>query len=205
MKIAANGLAAGVMLCLASTASTVSAAGFELVGVDMSGSHTVTLMVGSLSDLKSLLGDVGFDEGNDTTSFENSLSEAGLTFTYSGSWADSPLIPAHTGASGGISSLSETSASGQRFSLDFAYTSPFKLNGGTELVTFSIKSPLGASGRIELTSVKLNPFTIDTGNLIPRRAPLASYTISSVPEPSNYLVVIFGMAALGLARRIRYC
>lgn len=197
----ATALATSLLMALASNAS---AAGLELVGVNMSDHYMVTLKVDSLTDLKTLMGEVGFDESNEATSFEHALSEAGLTFTYSGSWTDSPLIPTHTRAPGGVGSLTETSASGQRFSLDFSYNAPAKLGDGSELVTFAIKSPPGAWGKIELTSVKLNPFTIDTGNLTSDQAPLASFT-ANVPEPSTYLMMVVGLAAFGLARRTRRC
>jgi PEP-CTERM motif len=195
----ATALAASLLM---SVATSASASGLELVGVDMTDHYMVTLKVGSLIDLKKRLGEVGFDEDNEGTSFEKELTEAGLTFTYSGSWMDSPLIPSHTTGPGGIGSLSETSAEGKRFSLDFSYTAPAKLGDDSELVSFAIKSPPSGWGKIELISIKLNPFTIDTGSMLAEHEPLASFT-TPVPEPSTYLMMGIGLAALGWARRTR--
>jgi hypothetical protein len=185
-------------------ASNASAAGLELVGLGMSDRYMVTLKVGSLVDLKSMMDNAGFDESKDSTSFEHQLTKAGLDFTYSGSWTHSPLIPSGTSAPGGISSLTQqASADEKHFSLDFSYNSPPKLVDGTELVTFAIEPPPGAWGKIELTNLKLYPFTIEIDHLGSDHESLASVTVSHVPEPSTYLMMVIGLAAFGSARRSR--
>lgn len=194
----ATALAASLM---AGLATEVSAAGFEL-DQTMAADHVMlTLKVGNLADFQSLLGPA-YDPGNDLTSLDKALTEIGLTFTYSGSWLDSPLMPGHTTAPGGTDFLTETSASGQRFSLDFSYKSPAVLGDGSVLVSFAVAPPTGSWGKVELTKANMNPFTMDTGTLEAGQAPLASAVIS-VPEPSTYLLLALGLGAVGLARRAR--
>lgn len=192
-------------IALLSLTANAWAAGLELVGVNLTDHYDLTLKVGSLADLKKRLG-AGYDETNEDTSFEKEAQSAGFTFTYSGDWTDSPLIPSHTDAPGHVESLDETSASGKRFSVNFTYKKPYKLSDGEELLTFAITPPpAGGWGEIKLTKFNLSPFTIETGELSndDGEAPLASFTISNVPEPSTYLMMAMGLAAIGVARRTR--
>ena len=186
-------------------AAEASAAGFELVGVQDAGHYLVTLQIGSVADLQALMNShPNYETDDPNTALDQAVRAAGFAFTYTG-WAASPLIMGQqlTTADGGLESLGESAEMGQPFSFDFRYVQQGVLSDGYKLLSFALLAPQGP-GQIDLLSVKLNPITGNLpANTLTSAQSLASFTINAVPEPSAYVLMVIGLAGLGLARRIR--
>lgn len=204
MPFKSSALAAAAAALAWASPGLATAGGLDLSAV-IDGDHAViTLSVGSIGDLFATIDLLSEDPDAAAAVHGDGVLGLGLTFAFDGGWASSPLRAGSIVAPSGPSTSEGVADAGKAFGLNMLFDAKPALVDGIELVKFDVDLPSG-SGVLRLISANLNPHTVTVSNgSLADAAGLASVTVAAVvPEPSTYLMMLLGVAGVGMlaARR----
>ena len=185
--------------------SAATAAPLDLSAVVVGDHAQITVSVGSFADLISKILEFSSDPDAAVSVQDDAVIGLGLSFAYDSAWSVSPYRSGSVILPFGSGRADEVSDAGPKFGLLLGDLSPQPvLSDGLALVRFNVDLPVNGSGMLRLIYVNLTPHSSSVDGGLLEAAGLPSVVVG-VPEPSTYLMMLLGVAGLGMfaARRRR--